>query len=100
MRREAIWLWKMLSWLFGLRLEVTYIWCDNQSCMKFLESLIFHDRSRNIQIRYYYIMDMVQRGAMRLHFVTTEDQVVDVFTKPLSRKKFEYFKDRIGVVPL
>jgi hypothetical protein len=33
-RREAIWLWKLLSWLFGLKLEATYIWCENQSFMK------------------------------------------------------------------
>lgn len=32
--------------------------------------------------------------------MTKEDQVVDVFTKPLSRMKFEYFRDKIGVVPL
>jgi hypothetical protein len=32
--------------------------------------------------------------------VTTEDQVADVFTKLLSRMKFEYFKDKLGVVPL
>jgi hypothetical protein len=53
-----------------------------------------------MHIRYYYIRDMVQRGVVRLQFVTTEDQVVDVFTKSLSRMKFEYFRDNIGVVHL
>ena len=42
---------------------------------------------------------MVQRGAMRLQFVTTEDHVADVFIKLLSRMKFEYFKDKLGVLP-
>jgi hypothetical protein len=32
--------------------------------------------------------------------VTTEDQVADVFTKPLSKTKFKYFRDKLGVVPL
>jgi hypothetical protein len=32
--------------------------------------------------------------------VTTDDQVADVFTKLLSRMKFEYFRDNIGIVPL
>jgi len=32
--------------------------------------------------------------------VTMEDQVVDVFTKPMSRMNFEYFRESIGVIPL
>jgi hypothetical protein len=34
MSREAIWLQKLLSGLFGIRVEATYIWCDNESFMK------------------------------------------------------------------
>jgi hypothetical protein len=59
MRREAIWIQKLLYRLFGLGLEVTYIWCDNQCCMKLLENLVFHDRLKHIEIKYYYIRDMV-----------------------------------------
>jgi hypothetical protein len=32
--------------------------------------------------------------------MTTEDQFADLFTKPLSRMKFDYFRDKLGVVPL
>jgi hypothetical protein len=53
---EAIWLWKLLSGLFGLGLKVTCIWCDNQICMKLSKNPVFHDRSKHIDIRYYYIM--------------------------------------------
>jgi hypothetical protein len=41
-----------------------------------------------------------QRGAVRLQYMTTEEKVADVLTKPLSRTKFEYFRDKIGMVPL
>jgi hypothetical protein len=90
----VVWLQKLLFGLFGLVLEASCIWCDNHSCMKFSENPMFHDRSKHIEIRYYYIGDMVQKGAVRLQSVTNEDQVVDVFTKPLSRMKFKYFRDK------
>jgi hypothetical protein len=64
--REAVWLRKFLFGLFGLGLEATCIWCDNQSCIKLSDNLMFHDRSKHIEIRYYYIRDMVQRGIVRL----------------------------------
>jgi hypothetical protein len=56
---EAIWIQKLLSGLFGLKLEATCIWCDNQSCMKLSENPVFHDRSKHIEIKYHYIRDMV-----------------------------------------
>ena len=52
---------------------------------------MFHDKSKHIEIKYHYIRDMVQRGVVKLQYVPTEEQVVDVLTKPLSRVKFEHF---------
>jgi hypothetical protein len=67
------------------------ILCDNQSCIKMTENLVFHDKSKNIEIWYHYIRDMVQRGVVKLQCFGTDEQVVDVLTKPLSCVKFEYF---------
>ena len=41
---------------------------------------------------------MVQKGAIKLQYANTDEQVVDVLTKPLSRVKFEYFCDNLSVV--
>jgi hypothetical protein len=95
---EAIWLRKLLIDLFDLEMEATTILCDNQSCIKMIENHVFHDRSKHIEIRYHYICDMVQRGALKLQYVSTDEQVADVLTKPLSRVKFEHFRDNLGIV--
>jgi hypothetical protein len=41
---------------------------------------------------------MVEKGAMKLQYVATDEQNADVLTKPLSKVKFEYFRDKLGVV--
>ena len=41
---------------------------------------------------------MIQKGAIKLQYVSTDEQVVDVLTKPLSQVKFEHFRDKLGVV--
>ena len=64
---------------------------DNQSFIKMIENPMFCDRSKHIEIRYFYIRDMMQKGAKKLQHVSTDEQVVDVLTKLLSRIKFEYF---------
>jgi hypothetical protein len=63
---EAVWIQKLLARLFDLELEVTCIWYDKQSCVKLLESLMFHDKSKHIKIGYHYIIDMVHKGAVKL----------------------------------
>ena len=52
---EAIWFRKLMSVLFNLYLDTTMIICDNQSCIKMTENPMFHDRSKNKEIKYFYI---------------------------------------------
>ena len=50
---------------------------------------MFHDNSKHIKIKYHYIMDMVQRGVVKLQYVAMDEQIVDLLTKPLARVKFD-----------
>ena len=63
---EAVRLQKILSDIFDLELDATCIHCDNQSCVKLSENLVFHDKLKHIEIKYHYIREMVQRGAVKL----------------------------------
>jgi hypothetical protein len=57
--KESIWLRKMVSRLFGDKIKMTMVHCDNQSCIKLTKNLVFHDRSKHIDMRYQYIRDLV-----------------------------------------
>ena len=56
--------------------------------MKLSESPVFHEKSKHIEIKYHYIRDMVQRGAVKLQYVAMNEQIADVLTKPLARVNF------------
>ena len=73
---EAVWLRKLLYDLFDLQMDATCIYYDNHSCVKLLKNPLFHDKSKHIEIKYHYIRDMVQRGAMKLQYVATNEQVL------------------------
>ena len=74
------------------------IYYDNQSCIKLSENPVFHDRSKHIEIRYHFIRDWVQRGAVRLAYVSTDDQVADILTKRFTKGKHVRFRGMMGVV--
>ena len=68
---EDIWLQKLLVSLFRQRMEATSVHCDNQSSINLSKNPVFHDRSKHIDIRYHFIKDCVQRGAVQLQYVPT-----------------------------
>jgi hypothetical protein len=88
---EAVWLRKLLTDLFDHEMDRTTIHCDNQGCVKLSKNPIFHDKSKHIEIKYHYIRDMVQRKTIHVQYLSTHEQIADIFTKPLAKTKFEYF---------
>jgi hypothetical protein len=64
--REAVWLCKLLIYVFDHEMDPTIIHCDNERCVKLSENPVFHDKSKHIEIKYHYIRDMVQRKAIHM----------------------------------
>ena len=58
---------------------------------------MFHDRLKHIEMRYHFIRDLVQRGAMKLQYIRTDEQIADILTKPLTASKFMHFRDKLGM---
>ena len=71
-----------MSDLFDLELEATCIFCVNESCVKLSKNPVFNDKLKHIEIKYHYIQDMVQRGAVELQYVVTDEQIANVLTRP------------------
>ena len=64
------------------------------------ENPVFHVKLKHIEIKYHYIRDMVQRGVVKLQYVVMDKQIADVLMKPLARVKFEYFREKLGVLQI
>ena len=91
-----MWPRKLLGGLLNVKLETTVIRCDNKSFIKISENHVFHDESKHIEMKYHFIRDMVQM--VKLYYVSIEEQIADVMTKPPSMMKFIHFRDKLGMV--
>ena len=83
--------------LFDKELRPTFIYCNNQSCIRLYENPIFHDKSKYIEIKYHFIRYYVQRGVVELQYISTEEKVANILTKSLGRWNHIYFRDKLGV---
>lgn len=66
--------------------------------LKLMKNPVFHDRSKHIKIKYHFNRDYVQKGVVKLEYISTNEQVADIFTKALPRGKHVFFRDKMGVM--
>ena len=74
--------------------------CDNTSSISISKNPVQHSRTKHIEIRHHFLRDHAQKGDITLDFVGTEDQLADVFTKPLNENQFVNIRRQLGVISL
>ena len=52
-------------------------------------------RTRHINIRYFFVVDRIKQGELRVEYCPTGDMVADYFTKPLQGSLFRRMHDTI-----
>lgn len=74
------------------------ILCDNSSAITIANNPVLHSRSKHIDIRYHFIRDHVSKGDVELHFIPTDLQLADLFTKPLDEARFKFLIGELGML--
>jgi hypothetical protein len=72
---------------FGINFKQVPLLCDNESAIKLTNNPIQHARTKHIDVRHHFIRYHQQKGDISIESVGTEDQLADIFTKPLDEKK-------------
>jgi len=67
---------------------------DNTGSIPIAENPICKNRTKHIEVRFYYIRDVV-RKYLKIIYKETSEQLADIFTKPLSFKIFNYLTRKI-----
>ncbi|GJU40062.1 retrovirus-related pol polyprotein from transposon TNT 1-94 [Tanacetum coccineum] len=74
------------------------IFCDNTSAIAISNNPMLHSRTKHIDIRYYFIRDYILKSDIELHFVPTDLQLADIFTKPLAEPSFTRLVAELGML--
>ncbi|GJW47192.1 retrovirus-related pol polyprotein from transposon TNT 1-94 [Tanacetum coccineum] len=59
---------------------------------------VLHLRTKHIDIRYHFIRDHILKGDIELHFIPTQYQLADIFTKPLDEPTFKRLIVELGML--
>lgn len=94
---QAIWLRKILEELQFKQQEATLIYCDSSSTIKLSRNPVLHGRSKHIDVKYHFLRDLTKEKVIDLVYCKSEDQVADIFTKPLKLAAFQKLRKLLGV---
>ncbi|GJU83857.1 retrovirus-related pol polyprotein from transposon TNT 1-94 [Tanacetum coccineum] len=93
---SILWMKSQLS-DYDIHYKMVPIFCDNTSAIAISNNPVLHSRTKHIDIRYHFIRDHILKGDIELHFIPTEYQLADIFTKPLDEPTFTRLKAELGI---
>jgi len=67
------------------------IYCDNINSILLANNLVYHARTKHIEVHYHFIREKILTREINLINVSTENQVVNIFTKALGIDKLKRF---------
>ncbi|KAJ9553231.1 hypothetical protein OSB04_017276 [Centaurea solstitialis] len=94
---QVLWLRNQLQ-DYDIQLSKIPIYCDNTSAIAIANNPVLHSKTKHIEVRYHFIRDHVMNGDIELHFVPTEYQLADLFTKPLDVTRFNMLISELGML--
>ncbi|GMJ12590.1 hypothetical protein HRI_004928200 [Hibiscus trionum] len=93
-----------LVWLNGLLQELGYertkpikLYCDSKAALQIAANPVFHERTKHIEIDCHFVREKIQEGLIITKYISSTEQLADIFTKALGSQQHGYLLSKLGV---
>jgi len=77
-----------------------HLYYDNLGALALASNPIFHARTKHIEVDYHFNREKILHKDLVAHYISTEDQCADIFTKGLTSSRFLFLRDKLMVTSL
>jgi len=94
--KEAVFCSNMMKELgFGTQFEQVPVNIDNTATLHVIGNQAFSSRTKHIALRFFYVRELVNDGAISIHYIPTENQLADIGTKFLNKQRLRFLINSI-----
>jgi hypothetical protein len=98
---QGVWLaWLLLADMWQEEVKTIELRVDNKCALTLMKNHVFHERSKQIQVRYHYVRQCVENGSVLADFISTSDELADIGMQALGRVRFQELIARIEMVKI
>ena len=97
--KEAVWFQRLLTEL-GRPQRTTQLRCDNQGAIALVNNPVFHQRTKHMDIRFFFIREAQEEGKIDINYINTDEQLADIFTKALASPRFSKLCNLLNIVEI
>ena len=95
--KEAVWLHRVFTELGLIHKSTTKLRFDNQGAIQLAYNLVYHSKTKHLDLDAHYIRNLVADGTIYLAYCPTEQQTVNIFSKSITKQKFIYLHSLLGL---
>lgn len=82
---------------FKLNYKNIKVLIDNISLINLTKNLIYHSRTKHIEVKYHFIRDHVTRWDIVLDYIEIKSNLADIFIKSLPKAEFNTLRQQLGM---
>ena len=94
---QLLWLRGILEELNHVQKDATTLFCDNSSTISVSKDPVLHGRTKHIRMRFPFLQELVNERLVDVKYCKSEEQVADIFTKPLGGPVFKRNSEMLGM---
>ena len=96
--KEILWIRNFWAEINGKSIfDPILLKANNQGAIQLSNNNKFHARTKHIDVCYHFIREALENKLLEIKYVPTDENIADIFTKPLSRPLFEKFRKMLGL---
>ena len=68
---------------------------DSQACIRIAGNPCLAERTKHFDIKYHWLREKVKANQVKLTYINTNEQLADIFTKPLGFMQHHYLRGKL-----